>query len=231
MKPLQSRTAALLFTLVLLLAPLAVEATISRAIAFDEKVDGAAAIVLGRCVSQHSQWDAEREWILTYSTFSIEKTLKGFPSQEITIVTPGGRVGDIVQEVVGVPRFQRGDERVVFVRNTASGPTVLYLEQGAYQVFEDDRGERIVKPLAPTAAVMDTQRGAVVEAERARPLREFETSVRDTIRRREAIRMEMLERQKKEETSVWSHVQRNRILVALALLGVALATWHFVRRS
>jgi hypothetical protein len=231
MKPLQSRTAALLFTLVLLLAPLAVEATISRAIAFDEKVDGAAAIVLGRCVSQHSQWDAEREWILTYSTFSIEKTLKGFPSQEITIVTPGGRVGDIVQEVVGVPRFQRGDERVVFVRNTASGPTVLYLEQGAYQVFEDDRGERIVKPLAPTAAVMDTQRGAVVEAERARPLREFETSVRDTIRRREAIRMEMLERQKKEETSVWSHVQRNRILVALALLGVILATWHFVRRS
>ena len=68
--------------------PVAAEATIARAVKFDEKVDKAAAIVVGKVVSQQSAWDAKHERILTYSKFQIEQTLKGVPAQEITIVTP-----------------------------------------------------------------------------------------------------------------------------------------------
>lgn len=224
---------ALAATAALLLGGTAAEATISRPIAFDEKVDNATAIVLGRCVAQQSRWDATQEWILTYSTFQVEKTMKGTAGQEITIVTPGGTVGTIAQEVVGSPKFRQGDENVVFIRNTQAGPTVLYFEQGAYRVEKNGHAERIVVPTVSPAVAVDTQRGRAV-AEGPLSLRDFEGSVRDTIRRREAIRMEMLERQQREEqkeASIWTHVQRNKILVALAIIGAILATWQFVKRS
>jgi hypothetical protein len=212
-------------------APLTASATVTQAIPFDQKVEKAESIVLGKVVSQESRWDDQKKWILTYSTFEIEKTFKGMPAQRVTLVTPGGTVGNIAQNVVGVPRFRNGDESVVFVRNTKSGPTVLYLEQGAYRVVKDGRGDRIVRPVASSAVMVDSQRGMAV-SETERPLRAFEERVRNTIRDREAVRMEMLEKQKREqESSLWAMVARNKALVALALLGAALATWQLLRRS
>ena len=205
-------------------------ATISRAIRFEEKVENAASIVIGTCIAQQSRWDEARNWILTYSTFRVEKTLKGAPAQEITIVTPGGRVGSIAQEVIGVPRFRQGEEHVVFVRNSQAGPTVLYLEQGNYRVIKDDRGDRIVQPSVSSAVLVDTGRGTAVKPEPPRPLREFEGAVRETIRRREAMRMEMIEQQKREQASIWNAIQRNKALVALALAGIALATWQLMKK-
>lgn len=196
---------------------------------FDDKVGNAAAIIVGKVVSQESRWDAAQKWILTYSTIQIEKTLKGAPAQQITIVTPGGTVGNIAQNVIGVPRFRQGDEHVVFVRNTQAGPTVLYLDQGSYRVETQD-GERMVRPLVSNAVLVDTQRGMAVPPEQPRRLSEFEDQVRQTIRRRDALRMEMMERQKREQASLWNQIQKNRTLVALALLGAALATWQLVKR-
>ena len=214
----------------LLFAPLAAEATVVRAVDFEKKVEDAAAIVVGTCVGQQSRWDAAQDLILTYSTFQVEKTLKGQPSQTITIVTPGGTVGDTVQEIIGVPSFRQGEENVVFVRNTQSGPTVLYLEQGNYKVVKNERGDRIVAPAVSSAVLVDTGRGTAVNPEAPRTLRDFEGAVRETVRRREAIRMEMIERQKKEQASLWNQIQRNRILISLALLGALIATWQLYKR-
>lgn len=225
------RKFALSLTLAMALVPVTAEATVSRAIPFEEKVENAAAIVLGKCVRQTAQWDAGRKWILTYSTFQVEKMMKGQPAQEITIVTPGGQVGDIAQDVVGVPRFRQGDEAVVFVRGSSAGPTVLYLDQGAYRVAKNDRGDRVVRPLATDAVVVDMQRGSAVASERPRLLREFEGNVRETIRHREALRMQVVEREKRERASLWNQLQRNKVLVLLALAGAAIATWQLLRRS
>lgn len=219
------------FAALLLLLPLSASATITRAIEFDQKVENAAAIVVGKCIGQESRWDATKNWILTYSTFEIEETLKGQPSQRITIVTPGGTVGNLTQEVIGVPKFREGEENVVFVRNSQAGPTVLYLEQGNYKVRKDDRGDRMVEPAVSSAVMVDTGRGTAVQAEGPRKLREFEGAVRDTVRRREVMRMQVIEREKKEQASLWNQLQRNRVLVALAVLGILIATWQFARRS
>src|SRR5204863_10124783 len=78
-------------------------ATISRAISFEEKVDNAASIILGKVTDQTTRWHAAHKWILTYSTFRIEKSMKGEPAQEITIVTPGGVVNGIHQETIAAP--------------------------------------------------------------------------------------------------------------------------------
>jgi hypothetical protein len=225
-----TRSAPAFALIAVLAAAPAADATISRAVRFEEKVENAAAIVMGTCIAQQSRWDDARNWILTYSTFRIEKTLKGLPAQEITIVTPGGRVGSIAQEVVGVPRFREGEEHVVFVRNSQAGPTVLYLEQGNYRVTKNDRGDRIVQPSVSSAVLVDTGRGTAVRPEPPRPLREFEGAVRETIRQRERLKMEMIEEQKREQASIWKAVQRNRALVLLALVGIGLATWQLVKR-
>jgi hypothetical protein len=211
------------------LAPLTASATISRAVAFEDKVENAASIVVGECVGQESRWDDARHWILTYSTFRVEKTLKGMPSQTITIVTPGGTVGHIAQEVIGVPKFRQGDEHVLFVRNSQSGPTVLYLEQGDYHVLEQ-RGEKLVHPAATSQMIRDTGQGASLGAEPVRTLRDFEGNVRESMRRTELQKMELIARSKRADSSIWRQLQENRVLVLLALIGAILASWQLYRR-
>lgn len=213
----------------LILAPVAAEATIARAVKFDEKVDTAASIVVGTVVDQESRWDDQHKWILTYSTIRVEKTLKGAPEQELTIVTPGGKVGTIVQEVIGVPQFREGEENVVFVRDTEAGKTVAFLEQGNYKVVAGANGERMAIPAVSSAVLVDTGRGTAVTPEAPLSLRAFEGNVRETVRRREVMRMEMLEKQKKE-ASIGSVLQRNAGWVALALLGALIASWQLYKR-
>jgi hypothetical protein len=222
---------ALAFAAVLALTPIAAEATISQAMKFDEKVEKAQSIIVGQIVSQESSWDANRQRILTYSKFRIEKTLKGEPAREITIVTPGGTVGDIAQDYVSVPRFRTGEENVVFVRDTRVGPTVLYFDQGAYRVEKADNGERVVTPLVSSAVLVDVQRGAAVAPETPRSLSAFESSVREAVGRHAKVRMKMIEQKQREEASLWSQVKRNKTLVVLALLGALLATWQLVKRT
>lgn len=210
-------------------APLTASATISTAMSFDDKVENASSIVLGRCLEQQSRWDDNHKLILTYTTFRVEKMFKGQPAQNVTVVTPGGVVGTTAQDVVGIPRFEKGNDHVLFVRNTRSGPTVLYFDQGAYHVVSES-GERMVKPLVSSAVLVDTQRGMAVAPERPRTLRDFESHVRESVRRREIARMEMIVKAKREEASIGNVLRRNWMLVALALIGAALATWQLSKR-
>jgi hypothetical protein len=212
-------------------APVAAHATVAIAVPFDQKVDSADAIVLGKCVQTRSQYDPTGRWILTYSTFQVEKAMKGQAQQEITVVTPGGEVGGIRQSTVGVPEFERGREQVLFVRGTRLGPTVADFDQGAYDVLSDS-GQRIVRPVPSGAMRMDEQRGTVVEAEQAQPLATFEGSVRQALDRNAKNRMALIEKRKQEQQSSISEVvKRNKLLIALALAGVALATWQLLRRG
>ena len=228
--PANNRKLALAFAAALTIVPTVAEATIVKAMQFDDKVENAASIVVGEVVRQEARWDDAKNWILTYSTFRVERTLKGAPAQEITIVTPGGVVGDIAQDVVGVPKFRQGDQHVVFVRDSKAGPTVLYLEQGAYRL-DREGNDRIVRPQVSNAVMVDSQRGAAVTPEEPRSLRAFEGRVKETIRRREVHRMELLEAKEREESSIWNQLANNKTLVILALVGALLATWQLTRKS
>lgn len=227
-----ARVPLLLGTVALAATLLATDAyaTIQRAVAFDDKVDQAAAIVLGKVVRTKSQWDPSHRWILTYSTFTVEQTLKGSAPAEVTLVTPGGTVGDVMQSTIGITPFREGDENVVFIKNTAAGPTVLYFDQGAYGV-KDDNGEKVVAPVATDAVQVDTQRGAIVEPEHPRTLRDFSRDVRDSMQRT-ANKMALVrnqQRQKQQEASLTDTLSRYKLLIALALIGTLLATSHFFR--
>ena len=213
--------------------PTSAKASVAAAASFDQKVDNAAAIILGRCVKSESRFDPTGRWILTYSTFDVEKSIKGSTGQQVTLVTPGGEVGGIRQETVGVPAFEPGDENVLFIKNTRLGPTVLYFDQGTYDVRSDGRGEKMVAPIASNLVKVDQQSGtASATDDEPRTLSAFDRAVRESIQsgpdRR--MRMEALRIQNKREKSLQALFVENKLLVALALIGAALATWQLLRR-
>jgi hypothetical protein len=228
-----NRIGALTISAILLAAP-AAHATLVAAATFDQKVDNAVAIILGKCVRQESRFDPTGRWILTYSTFHVEKTMKGAEAgPEVTIVTPGGKVGSIHQDTIGIPAFQPGAENVIFVKNSQVGPTVLYFDQGAYDVTNDERGERIVTPARSNAVKVDTQRGmAVAPNDAPQPLPQFERQIRDTVRdlRDSKMRMGLLAAERlRREASLWSVARENKWTIFLALAGIVFATWRLLR--
>src|SRR5262249_43408587 len=153
--------------------------------------------------------------------FQIEKTMKGNALPEMTIVTPGGQVGGVHQDTIGIPAFRPGAENVIFVKSSSLGPTVLYFDQGAYDVTTDDRGEKIVTPVPSNLVKVDTQRGmAVAPNDAPRPLPQFEREVSDTLRtlRDQKMRMDTLAAERlRQEASFWSVVRQNKWTIILAL--------------
>jgi hypothetical protein len=226
------------FPILTLLALLACAPSLSASIAelatFDEKVENAATIVLGTCVRTSSHWDAAHRWIVTDSTFRVERVLKGSTAvSELTIVTPGGSVGGLHQETIGVPRFQAGDERVLFVKMTRSGPTVLYFDQGTYDVHTE-AGQKIIIPVTSKLVKIDANGAAVTDNEPARDLTRFEGDVQQSLRtigdRKQRMGALPPRKQPKEDSFI-DVLKRNPLLVTLALVGLALATWRLVRKS
>lgn len=226
-----NRLAALALTL--LLGSTAAWASIETAAPFEEKVDNAVAIVQGRCLKNESRWDASHRWILTYSTFEVLNTFKGAPAQQVTVVVPGGSVGGIHQSSVGLPTFVEGSEHVIFIRNTKVGPTVLYFDQGDYDVRTNERGEKIITPVATGAVHIDAQRGVAVPAESPRDLNTFKTEVDHAIRTADERRqkMEMVPPRKAEGPTLRSMIVDNKLILAALAIGLALAAWQLFRRQ
>ena len=228
-----NRFAALALTVALggVAAP-SVQASMATAAPFEEKVDNAAAIVVGRCVKNESRWDPSGRWILTYSTFQVSNTIKGAPAQEVTVVVPGGVVGGVHQSSVGVPAFSEGSENVLFIRNSKVGPTVLYFDQGAYEVRTNERGEKIVAPVASDAVHIDAQRGVAVPAEAPRTLNEFKNDVDRAVRsageRRQ--KMEMVRPRHAAGPTLRSMIVDNKLVLAALAAGLLLAAWQLFRK-
>ncbi|MEA2166173.1 MAG: hypothetical protein QOK37_4300 [Thermoanaerobaculia bacterium] len=229
-----NRIVAIVALLLVALAVPAAHAAVAQAATFDEKVDNAAAIILGKCVKTEARFDPTGRWIVTYATFAVEQSMKGSAAGELTVITPGGVVNGIHQETIGVPAFQTGDEHVLFLRNTRLGPTPLYFDQGTYNVAAGDHGEKLIVPMPSNVIHIDSQRAmAVAPADEPRTLSTFKQAVNESMRGT-AKRMQMsampAETRRKAETSIWKTLTSNKLLVALALVGIAIAAWQLWRR-
>jgi hypothetical protein len=175
-------------------------ATLQRAIEFDQKVDQAAAIVLGKVAQTHSQWDPSHRWILTYSTFTVEQTLKGPAPAEVTLVTPGGAVLYFDQGAYDVQADDHGEKMIVPV---SSGAVHVDTQRGTAVESERPRTMRDF-----TRDVHDS-----IERGRARQMR-----------------LVNKQRHPQQQASFTETVSKYKLLFALALIGSLLATVHFFRR-
>lgn len=94
---------------------------------------GADAIVTGRVLSQSSQWNSDKTRIFTKVTVGVSEVIKGGTSQStLTIITPGGEVGEVGELYTHMPRFDQNEEMLLFLKKA---------DQNTYSVFQGDEGK------------------------------------------------------------------------------------------
>jgi hypothetical protein len=177
---------ALAFTLLLHATP--ARATVYLPADFAEMVDASIYIVHGSVVDVRSEAIADRRSIVTYVTVDVAQQLKGSPRESVTFLVPGGHAGHYERIVVGAPRFEPGDEVVLFL--TARGPTIPYvfgLSQGVYRVSRATGPALVMPPAVLAGEANAADSGRLVRGDPARrplALDDFTRHVRAAMERR-----------------------------------------------
>ena len=160
-------------------------ATLEVPVEFGEMVQGSQLVIHGRVVDVRCQQTGDRRSIETVVTVAVSEAFKGRPGDSVTFRMPGGEVGRYRRVIVGVPRFEDGDEVIVFLRGGAPAmPTVFGLSQGLYRVARTADGRAVVAPAPLTAPSTGTVR--VVRGDPARQPLSLEAFAREVRARVEA---------------------------------------------
>lgn len=115
-------------------------ASVALALSVEDLTARADVVVRGHVTAQEARWTRGGR-IVTTVHLAVDQALKGAPPSAIEIRHPGGRVGDIAQQVSGEVAFTDGEEAVVFLRQHLAGPgtyVVVGMSQGKFHV---DRGQ------------------------------------------------------------------------------------------
>jgi hypothetical protein len=113
-----------------------------------ELTESSGRVVVGEVLAVQSQWAPGRRTIFTKIEIQVAETWKGEPppNGRITVVQPGGSVGDIEMRVHGLRSFQTGERAVLFL--SAGEPAyTLGLGQGQRRLrFDQARRGWVVDP-------------------------------------------------------------------------------------
>jgi len=122
---------------ILLLATTASATTILR-MDLPQLVNKADSIVQGRVDEVYVQWDAERKLAFTYISVNVGDPMKGERRRSVLIKQVGGKVGALSVNVAGMPKFAKGEEVLVFLKDQQDGTfMVLGMNQGKYEITAD----------------------------------------------------------------------------------------------
>ena len=103
-------------------------------------------IVLAKCISSEARQDKPGGLVFTYTTFSIDESLKGKYGEELVLRTVGGTVGDKTVSSPFIPKFELNEEVVLFLgpRNSEGYPVLQSINKGIYRVGTDINGTKII---------------------------------------------------------------------------------------
>ena len=163
--------------------------TLAR-LSLDQLAAGSDAVARVRFSGARSQWENGSIW--TVAQAEVLEGIKGQLPGEIAVRLPGGRVGHQKVSVEGTPRFNPGDEAVVFLeRSRAGGFTVAGWVEGTFRISRDPRtGREIVTQDSSAYALFDkSTRTFHTEGIRRMPIEEFRARIAASIsRNQERIR-------------------------------------------
>ena len=154
------------------------QATTLEQLSMDEMIGKSTAIVRGRVLSAR----AEQHKSIVYTHYSIQvvERWKGTPEENMDVVVPGGKVGNLSQRFAGTPELAPGFEYVLILWKGRNGLNqVIGLSQGVFNLKQDSRGEWILSRSGSDASMLDPTTGREVEDRPVRlSLREFTSKVR-----------------------------------------------------
>ena len=177
----------LLLTFLLPLVPLAsVRATTLVRLSLDQLAAGSDAVARVNFSTAESRWENGTIWTIT--TAKVMETMKGNLPSEISVRLPGGRVGHLTATVEGTPRFNPGDDAIVFLKSFPSGGfTVAGWVEGTFRISRDPRtGNQTVTQDSSAFAVFDpAKRTFRTEGVHRMPIDEFRGRLASAVARSE----------------------------------------------
>ncbi len=87
-------------------------------------------IVRGKVIGLRAETAGKRGLIQTIVTLEVAETYRGRAGSTLEVVAPGGTLEGVHLDVAGAPRFEKGQEVVVFLK----GRTIVGFGQGAFLV-------------------------------------------------------------------------------------------------
>ncbi|MBI5160769.1 MAG: hypothetical protein HY996_05060 [Micrococcales bacterium] len=112
----------------------------------DEELTARAdAIVLAEVTAVESYRDARLHRVFTRVTLGVEQYLKGQGPGEILVRVAGGTLGDLEYRVLGAPRFQPGEQVVLFLAARPEAASIIGMTQGKLRVVTDEAGQKWVE--------------------------------------------------------------------------------------
>jgi hypothetical protein len=169
----------------LLIAPVALRATVIVPIEFRELVTTTPVIVHGHVTDVRSALVDGRRSVETFVTIAADEYLKGDLGSHVTFRVPGGEVGRYRTIFVGAPAFRTGEEVVLFLKTASSAlPFIAGLNQGAYRVVADRQTGRrmVITPIVMGRDSIEPEpivRGSLTR--RPMAIETFRDTVRDVI--------------------------------------------------
>lgn len=167
---------------ILVLGVAGLAATLER-MSLEEMTSKSTAIVRAKAIS--SSTEMVGSIVYTRTRFQVLERWKGPEGGAVDVFEPGGRVGGLIQNYSGVPRFTPGQEVVLFLWTGPSGRTqIIGLSQGVMQVERSAAGEAEVsrQPAGELMLAPGTLEPIVDEGIRM-PLRHLVTRMRGTLQR------------------------------------------------
>jgi hypothetical protein len=96
-------------------------------------------IIRGTVLRKWSDYEADGKYIVTFITFRVSEKVKGEPKDTVTVVVPGGAVGNLGLEVSHTPKFRIGEDVIVFISDDYRGrATVTEWRQGKISILNDN---------------------------------------------------------------------------------------------
>ena len=144
------------FVLIFFLSGSLLDATLVPRMSVEQMIDDSELIVHGTVLRSWSDWDRARQFIWTHYELQVSDMIKGLPSVKLVVSEPGGIIGETAMQIAGAPRYEVGDEVVLFLNRTPIG----YLRscgwgQGKFGVSSLGGAGPIVRSAAPGVSFVE----------------------------------------------------------------------------
>jgi hypothetical protein len=120
-------------------------------------------VARAKVISSQPRWTSDGARIVTDTTLELLEPWKGAPGKRLTVMQPGGVVGEVGQKVAGAARFQVGEEVVVFLEPRGERFSVAGMTQGVFHVQRSSDGKSAF-------ARQDLEEALVLDAVTRQPL-------------------------------------------------------------
>jgi hypothetical protein len=117
-------------------------------------------VVTAKVVEVRSAWDPQGRIILTDAILAVDESIVGLTEDRLSVRTFGGEVEGFVVEAAGFPRFEEGEELLVFLRPE---PVDGHLRVTGYQMghfrITGEEQRKVAKPTLDPGVNLVAPRG------------------------------------------------------------------------